>query len=305
MLSAIELYNLNDKTIGEKAKWLREHKTHNNSKRGYMNSQELADDIGISSSTLNKLEKGGDCNLKTITEYANYFGVSIDWLCGNSKISDTTYDVHFIHKYTGLTEGTIKLLKKQNDERKNNKWLKYDSHYELLEKIVKLSFDKLVLSINSYIYTGDELKRGIEGYKFFIEDKRKKAIELSEKAKSLMKKLKSSDENNYTDSEISVKIQESYPEINEFYLNFADDIIDCENENIRNDLNALNSELFELQDTFISFIKGLSNIDELKDECYQLINDNSVFNDIHKMFSDIYQIDNTTKEGESNEEKES
>lgn len=234
------------------------------------------------------LENGNEnrnMSLSQLITLAKYFNVSTDYLLGLSDAPTSDKDLQFISDYTGLSPKIIALLKNKNEESKENKYIYY--HIEILEKLISLYFEKLQLLISNYIVYGKTLKSGIEDYKIYLKKKRNDAYALIEKAKS------------------SGNFKGGNSELNEFYLNFADDIIECEIETIRNDLTASNSDLFELQETFISFIKGLSNIDELKDECYQLINDNSVFNDIHKMFSDIYQIDNTTKEGESNEEKES
>lgn len=106
-----ELCQINHYTLGEKVRWLREHKTTDQtSRKGYMTSEALAKEIGIGAATLNSIENNKDCKLSTITEIAEYFDVSIDWLCSRSTVNTHDYDTNFICDYTGLSEHTVEYL---------------------------------------------------------------------------------------------------------------------------------------------------------------------------------------------------
>lgn len=112
------LYAINNYTLNEKIRWLRKNATHDQSKKGYLSSEALAEETGIAIGTLNYLETGKkgakeekfDCKLSTIIEIADYFGVSIDWLCSRSNVSDTDYGINYICDYTGLSEEAVKEL---------------------------------------------------------------------------------------------------------------------------------------------------------------------------------------------------
>lgn len=227
---------------------------------------------------------------------AKHYNVSTDYLLGLTDTptplkTDEQRALRTSCDYTGLSEKTISLLKSKNSERKENKkenkWTLenyIENNNEILEKLIDLYFKKLRLSIVDYITYGKTLKNGIQDYKQYLKNKKKEALTLIQKTKA------------------SGEYKGGNPELNEFYLNFPDDIIEYERETIRDDLTASNSDLFELQDTFISFVKGLSDVEKLKDECYQLINDNSIFDELHKMFSEIYK-DECIERGEDNEKE--
>ena len=115
MFSTSELYKLKDFTIGEKIKWLREHKPKPDG--GFMTTQDLATELHKSSSTINKLENNADCKISTLIDVAEYFEVSIDWLLSRPKVSEAYCELHSVCKYTGLDVDTIDFLSDKNTER--------------------------------------------------------------------------------------------------------------------------------------------------------------------------------------------
>ena len=103
------LSRINDYTRGEKVRWLRENMAicENGHYTG-CSMDVLAKKLSISKSTLSSVENDGDCKLDTIYTIADYFDISIDWLCSRSKAGDTNYDLNFVCEYTGLNENLIK-----------------------------------------------------------------------------------------------------------------------------------------------------------------------------------------------------
>lgn len=99
-------YQLNNLTMGEKIKHLREERK--------LSLQKLADEIDVGKGTLSNVENGSSCTLSTVIDIANYFDVSIDWLCSRSKVSDTDYDLNFVCDYTGLSEKAVEELRRNN-----------------------------------------------------------------------------------------------------------------------------------------------------------------------------------------------
>lgn len=262
--------------------------------------KELAEKIGYNRyQQVSYIENGApnrNLTFDQLITIAKHYNVSTDYLLGLTDTptplkTDEQRALRTSCDYTGLSEKTISLLKSKNSERKENKkenkWTLenyIENNNEILEKLIDLYFKKLRLSIVNYITYGKTLKNGIQDYKQYLKNKKKEALTLIEKTKA------------------SGEYKGGNPELNEFYLNFPDDIIEYERETIRDDLTFSNSDLFELQDTFISFVKGLSDVEKLKDECYQLINDNSIFDELHKMFSEIYK-DECIERGEDNEKE--
>lgn len=129
--SSMNLHEINNYTLNEKVRWLRENHPNakDTSKKGYMSTKVLAKKLDFSEGTLNKLEKGskneddsdGDYNLNTIIKVADFFNVSIDWLCSRSSVSDTDYDLNWVCDYTGLSEQAVKNLRDFPYENATNK----------------------------------------------------------------------------------------------------------------------------------------------------------------------------------------
>ena len=79
--------------------------------------QEIADDLGISRASLEYYEKGKrKPDIDVLVKFANYYGVSADYLLGLAKDPTTKIEEKAINEYTGLSSKAIQAL---NDEAKN------------------------------------------------------------------------------------------------------------------------------------------------------------------------------------------
>ena len=117
MLSAIELYNLRDKTIGEKIVWLREHKSKDeNGNYCFFSSKKLAKELKMSPDTLNRIEKSGNCTSEKLLDIADYFEVSIDWLLSRPNVGDAYCDLNSVCNYTGLSADAIDYISNKNTD---------------------------------------------------------------------------------------------------------------------------------------------------------------------------------------------
>lgn len=122
-----DLSKINDYTRGKKVRWLRENMAINENDHYTGCSMDvLAKKLGISKSTLSSVENDGDCKLDTIYEIADYFDVSIDWLCSRSKASNTDYDLNFVCDYTGLSNEAVNEFAKF---KKNKELGNHNSYY--------------------------------------------------------------------------------------------------------------------------------------------------------------------------------
>lgn len=105
------LYAINNYTMGEKIRYLREQQK--------LSLEKLAKEIGVAKGTLSEIENDKRFgNLSTVIDLANYFDVSIDWLCSRSKISDTDYNLNYVCDYTGLSANAIKAFQKYKESKK-------------------------------------------------------------------------------------------------------------------------------------------------------------------------------------------
>lgn len=78
--------------------------------------QEVADDLGISRSSLEYYEKNKrKPDIEVLTKIADYYGVSADYLLGRTNAKTTDKDLRFICEYTGLSENAITTLSELHD----------------------------------------------------------------------------------------------------------------------------------------------------------------------------------------------
>ena len=78
--------------------------------------QEVADDLGISRSSLEYYEKNKrKPDIEVLTKIADYYGVSADYLLGRTNAETTDKDLRFICEYTGLSENAITTLSELHD----------------------------------------------------------------------------------------------------------------------------------------------------------------------------------------------
>ena len=80
-----------------------------------ISQNKIAKEIGISSSQLTKYIDGDiEIGLNSLVKIADYFNCSLDYLIGRTKEKTTNEDIKTACKVTGLSESTIKDLKKIN-----------------------------------------------------------------------------------------------------------------------------------------------------------------------------------------------
>lgn len=73
--------------------------------------QEVADDLGISRSSLEYYEKGKRRpDIEVLVKLADYYGVSADFLIGRTSAKTTDKDLRFVCEYTGLNDMTVSKL---------------------------------------------------------------------------------------------------------------------------------------------------------------------------------------------------
>ena len=78
--------------------------------------QEVADDLGISRSSLEYYEKNKrKPDIEVLTKIADYYNVSADYLLGRTNAETTDKDLRFICEYTGLSENAITTLSELHD----------------------------------------------------------------------------------------------------------------------------------------------------------------------------------------------
>ena len=78
--------------------------------------QEVADDLGISRSSLEYYEKNKrKPDIEVLTKIADYYNVSADYLLGRTNAETTDKDLRFICEYTGLSENAISTLCELHD----------------------------------------------------------------------------------------------------------------------------------------------------------------------------------------------
>ena len=74
--------------------------------------QEVADDLGISRSSLEYYEKNKrKPDIEVLTKIADYYNVSADYLLGRTNAETTDKDLRFVCEYTGLNENAIMTLR--------------------------------------------------------------------------------------------------------------------------------------------------------------------------------------------------
>lgn len=80
--------------------------------RGNQSRNSVAKEIGMNPQTLERYEKGERLpDIEAVSLIAKYYGVSIDWLCGNDKTDVSEAEkIAMISEYTGLTKENIEDL---------------------------------------------------------------------------------------------------------------------------------------------------------------------------------------------------
>ena len=84
--------------------------------------QETADALGISRASLEYYEKGRrKPDIEILAKFADYYGVSADYLLGRTTARTTDKDLRFICNYLGLTEKAVEMLRASHQKAKIEK----------------------------------------------------------------------------------------------------------------------------------------------------------------------------------------
>lgn len=240
------IYEINHYTRGEKVRWLRKHRTKDNSKKGYMSSDVLAKEMNISSSTLNKIEKDEEINLSSIVAVADYFGVSIDWLCSLSNISAIDDKLKFVCDYTGLSESAVKTMKTLNDPLDHifsGVPSEFTPIIDYLINDIGLKFNKDANGVitDTCRYKHDSIINALARY-LYIHPEDDQSVYLTTNGKIFLDREKAFEENKGKTDINRVFIENSADLIKSVYYNNLINAIRVTKENFRGDTHGNNQE---------------------------------------------------------------
>lgn len=101
--------------------------------RGEKKRQEVADDVGISRASLEYYEKGKrKPDIEILAKFADYFGVSADYLLGRTDVKTVDKDLQFVCDYTGLSEKSINQIVNNSDYKDVINWFISSVKFDLL-----------------------------------------------------------------------------------------------------------------------------------------------------------------------------
>lgn len=122
---------------------------------GERTREEIAKAIGCDTSMVTKHYNGD----RTITidyavKYAKYFGVSVDYLVGNTDIPTVETDVRAICEYTGLSKQTVVCLHSKGQCLIPKEWtnLIYKTINPFIENLFVLSQENIINLLDEYEY---------------------------------------------------------------------------------------------------------------------------------------------------------
>ena len=114
----------------------------------YKNSvPQQAEDMGIPYPTFAKYLSGmSECPAKNLIKIANYYGVSIDFLLGNTHIESTNPTIQAVGHYTGLSDKAIETLRILKEKQE------YRAYIDLLSCIIaNADFEYFLGLLEGYI----------------------------------------------------------------------------------------------------------------------------------------------------------
>ena len=71
---------------------------------------QIAADIGVTPQAFSYFMNGREPSYDILMQIANYYGVSVDWILGNSDVRNTDISMRKICETTGLSEGALNAL---------------------------------------------------------------------------------------------------------------------------------------------------------------------------------------------------
>lgn len=139
-----------------------------------VSQDELSKILGVSKSTLGLWETGDTLpDARSLHDLAVYYGVSADYLLGDSGVKTANPEIQAICKYTGLSEGSINvLLDSKSLADSLNTMLQYRSFSYLLLAITQ--FGKMLTAASIYANvpntSGDDGSRPAEVMSYVMEN---------------------------------------------------------------------------------------------------------------------------------------
>lgn len=235
-----------------------------------MTREQIADKVQCDTSSITKYYNG-DRYPKTdvIIKLAKLFNVSTDYLLGVTDVATTDKDLKFVCDYTGLKEETIKLLSFEQNEHKNN--LSSDNAFdETLHSIIVLYFEKLYELFYDFQHSLSCLRQNSEHYTNFVTSE----IQNFQKLADVVNKNDGKNIN-----------------ANKAFQEYSDSIktnLYGERYDITLSLKEIYSILFQLQDIFITYVKGLFDANEPIEKAQELENSISFFKDIEAIKFSVF-----------------
>lgn len=115
----------------------------------------------VSDENHTKKYKNNGMRVEYLRYFADFYGVSADWLLGLSEESTVDSDIRKVCQYTGLSSGTIEFLHNLHDSRKRNFFKRLFSEFsdEWLEEIPESIFEAAkahIIAKNEVEYDGDK-----------------------------------------------------------------------------------------------------------------------------------------------------
>lgn len=232
--------------------------------------KELAKQLNVKDNIVSYWCKGDRTpNTSQIIQIANYLNVSTDYLLGVTDVATTDKDLKFVCDYTGLKEETIKLLSFEQNEHKNN--LSSDNAFdETLHSIIVLYFEKLYELFYNFQHSLSCLRQNSEHYTNFVTSE----IQNFQKLADVVNKNDGKNIN-----------------ANKAFQEYSDSIktnLYGERYEITLSLKEIYSILFQLQDIFITYVKGLFDANEPIEKAQELENSISFFKDIEAIKFSVF-----------------
>lgn len=239
-----------------------------------MTREQIADKVQCDTSSITKYYNG-DRYPKTdvIIKLAKLFNVSTDYLLGVTDVATTDKDLKFVCDYTGLKEETIKLLSFEQNEHKNN-LSSYNAFDETLHSIIVLYFEKLYELFYDFQHSLSCLRQNSEHYTNFVTSE----IQNFQKLADVVNKNDGKNIN-----------------ANKAFQEYSDSIktnLYGERYEITLSLKEIYSILFQLQDIFITYVKGLFDANEPIEKAQELENSISFFKDIEAIKFSVFNNKN-------------
>ena len=209
------------------------------------------------------------------------FNVSADYLLGLSPTPTNDKDLSFVCEYTGLNKETAILLNKNYQKRIGIRQAEMDLGFQpttpLIDEkvcdIILLYFNVLQSIINDYLANASELKRGIDSYNKYVDIQKKEFIDNAEK------EIKNNEKDDKANHKLWLECEKTTDEITNTRLKIID-----------TPLNAVNADLFQLQDVMLSYAKSIYDISTIREQAHKIKGDRSIYLYFENIVEDFENI---------------